>query len=526
MKKHLIKLSILFFILSLYKIGNTSAYFTNTQTVTGLTISTGYWITPTTKIGNSEPAFNKKDIIINYILENGESLDHVQLCYAFNLARPLICPNDDKFKSTSGSFDFNAEKDGIYEFYTQAFDKNGNREDKPETTENIYKTLIDTQAPSTSISLGRFGQDWHANNNLIINGGFETDPDLLKNWAPTGKGEHKIINNDDVRTGNIALIGWQSTTPTTDGTDEISQSISIGATETNLSFWYRIVSDDIGDNDWLSVKVIDSTNETVLLKAAKEITSIENDLGWKQANYSLAPWANKNVTIKFELVNHNSLKTYALLDDVRVTNSPNYIYSISPISFNAYDSTSGIMFTQYQVNNSGPLIYNGSHLDFDDQLINIGDTLVISYYSSDVAGNTEPPKNISLITQRQPLSTPTLLNSMTINRPMNAEISKISPNNISLKINNIPSSFGFSSDNLLNYEIIYQGNSVQKGIAGKINKEEINNNSVEKQFYLGTCSTGGICTPEIIPIGSTITLNLTGKLNGTEIEEITKSLVY
>jgi len=73
---------------------------------------------------------------------------------------------------------------------------------------------------------------------------------------------------------------------------------------------------------------------------------------------------------------------------------------------------------------------------------------------------------------------------------------------INLKIANLDSSF--------DYEILYTGNDLEKGITGRINPDEIKDSKYSKDFYLGTCSSGGSCTPEIVEIGSVITVNLMG----------------
>lgn len=74
-------------------------------------------------------------------------------------------------------------------------------------------------------------------------------------------------------------------------------------------------------------------------------------------------------------------------------------------------------------------------------------------------------------------------------------------NNINLEITNISSP--------LDYEILYTSNGLEKGISGHINSDEIIDSKYSKDFYLGTCSSGGMCTPEIIENGSIITINLT-----------------
>lgn len=98
--------------------------------------------------------------------------------------------------------------------------------------------------------------------------------------------------------------------------------------------------------------------------------------------------------------------------------------------------------------------------------------------------------------------------------------SRLSVNKITMTIFNI-SNFIKDTDSL-NYEIIYTSQGQEKGISGTIDKNTIENNKTDRDFYLGTCSTGGNCRPEP-NIGSAFKITLSGKLDGIEIEPITKT---
>lgn len=73
---------------------------------------------------------------------------------------------------------------------------------------------------------------------------------------------------------------------------------------------------------------------------------------------------------------------------------------------------------------------------------------------------------------------------------------------INLKLDNISK----SSD----YEILYTGNGVEKGLFGKITADEITGSKYSKDFYLGICSAGGTCVSDDVLPGSTITVNISG----------------
>lgn len=99
-------------------------------------------------------------------------------------------------------------------------------------------------------------------------------------------------------------------------------------------------------------------------------------------------------------------------------------------------------------------------------------------------------------------------------------ISRLSVNKITMTVFNIPNEWK-DTDNL-NYEIIYTSQGQEKGIAGIIDKNTIENSKTDRDFYLGTCSTGGSCRPEP-DIGSIFTVTVNGKLDDIEIEPITKT---
>ena len=66
---------------------------------------------------------------------------------------------------------------------------------------------------------------------------------------------------------------------------------------------------------------------------------------------------------------------------------------------------------------------------------------------------------------------------------------------ILLSIFNISDDYG--KGDLLKYEIIYNDGSEGKGIAGTILPETVEDNKADREFYLGTCSTG-VCVPDVV----------------------------
>ncbi len=69
---------------------------------------------------------------------------------------------------------------------------------------------------------------------------------------------------------------------------------------------------------------------------------------------------------------------------------------------------------------------------------------------------------------------------------------------ILLTVYNLPADYG--QGNLLEYEITYvDDQSLEKGITGTILPKEVENSKVDREFYLGTCSSGGTCVTNVIP---------------------------
>lgn len=86
--------------------------------------------------------------------------------------------------------------------------------------------------------------------------------------------------------------------------------------------------------------------------------------------------------------------------------------------------------------------------------------------------------------------------------PLQVTLSQLDDDyNIILNINNI--------DTPLQYEIIYTNSIGEQGFAGKFDMTDIVNHQISRQFYIGTCSSGGVCTSDA-DLGKTATVILTG----------------
>ena len=136
------------------------------------------------------------------------------------------------------------------------------------------------------------------------------------------------------------------------------------------------------------------------------------------------------------------------------------------------------------------------YYQIDPMYIPLGKFKIIAH-AVDKAGNIENSATIEFENSATPISTTSTSADPEINLS-----SDRTDNKINLKINNISK----PSD----YEILYIGNGVEKGLVGKITVDEIINSTYSKDFYLGICSTGGTCVVDDILPGSTITVNISG----------------
>jgi hypothetical protein len=136
---------------------------------------------------------------------------------------------------------------------------------------------------------------------------------------------------------------------------------------------------------------------------------------------------------------------------------------------------------EYQFNNQPPL----------------GRFRIIAH-AVDKAGNIENSAIIEFENAvPETILAPTLVSTLKINLSSSPASHKIN-----LEITNI-----FSP---LDYEIVYTGNGMEKGISGHIDSDEILDSKYSKDFYLGTCSASENCTPEVVEKGSTIFVDLIG----------------
>ncbi|MDD2482784.1 MAG: signal peptidase I [Candidatus Shapirobacteria bacterium] len=240
------------------------------------------------------------------------------------------------------------------------------------------------------------------------------------------------------------------------------------------------------------------------------------------ANGNISDWSD-SCSVTYDKTIPSSLITRPMLN----LEQDNDIYTIKPviefwdkeIHGTAFDQLSGVKnvdlsIYSYRENK----FWNGTEwLNGTEQTVRVtaqgttdweykinADSIPFGFYkiiahAIDKAGNVENSATIEF--EYVPTSvetiTPTPIPTTDINL-----LSNHSDNKINLEITNISAP--------LDYEILYTGNGLKKGIVGHINNDEIIDSKYVKDFYFGTCSTGGNCTPETVAVGSIITVNLTG----------------
>jgi len=163
----------------------------------------------------------------------------------------------------------------------------------------------------------------------------------------------------------------------------------------------------------------------------------------------------------------------------------------------------------------------GSHdsLRFLDNFLlnNLGDTVILKNDMAEEQDRFLYPSfagDYNWIWQRNPDG----IGSWELNKPeIDAHITSRydEANKILLTIFNIPENYG--DGDLIEYEIVY--NNGDRGIAGTILAETVENGKADREFYLGTCSAMGVCTPDEVPtreVELTLTQGITVIINQRE----------
>jgi hypothetical protein len=137
----------------------------------------------------------------------------------------------------------------------------------------------------------------------IVNPGFESG---LSGWTTTGSASASTTTHGG---SGAAMVG--STSPSNDST--ISQTFTVPAGATQLTFWYRITCPDTVSYDWATATLQDATAGTTATILAKTCT---NNGTWVQVTASVVAGHTVTLTLVSHDDDYAGDATYTLFDDV------------------------------------------------------------------------------------------------------------------------------------------------------------------------------------------------------------------
>jgi signal peptidase I len=337
------------------QIPNTESFFSNTSSIENNSFSTGFWVSTFSSITNEDPIINTTDLNIGYTLNSVENLDYVQLCYSINLDSNFICPENADFRTKSGSFNFNADKDGLYTFYTVARTLDGRFETDIDSEGKKYLVQIDTKPPTTFIDSTSFSIKNWSGQNLLENGSFESG---LLGWnISSSVGDHHIISSDPgVEETVLPLSGLEMFSlgfkePTTDQPvqDGIYQIFSLPQNlRPTVSFSFRSFNSDTSDFSNFNVQIL-GQNYQLLENIINFGRSFSDpvDSGWYSISKPLSNYYYDQPLKLFFGVNNVGSSGYAWadIDDIKISTTDLRVGETTTIQLITQDLGSGVFDT-------------------------------------------------------------------------------------------------------------------------------------------------------------------------------------
>ena len=142
----------------------------------------------------------------------------------------------------------------------------------------------------------------------LVNGDFESG---LTGWTSTGSTSASSTAHTGVGSAQVG-----SASPTTDSS--LSQTFTLPAGATSLSFWYQVHCPDTVTYDWASATLKDNTAGTTTTMLANTCT---NSGTWVQASASVTGGHSVTLTLSNHDDNYAGDPTYTLYDTVAVSGS-------------------------------------------------------------------------------------------------------------------------------------------------------------------------------------------------------------
>lgn len=339
------------------------------------------------KTANFDMSFSASD--------NWNNLVEIKFYYSFN-SGPFtefysLSPN---IKQASGTVVFNSPAgDGFYRFLSIAKDSAGNIENDGVDLDFLPAdswTVVDTAAPVSTLSTD---STMAVANERVYNGGFESGD--LDGWTIDSNGsDHQATLADSKTGGWSALIGFSSATPSgTPKYDSIKQTVTLPSWATStLSFWYRLLTDSTVSGGYFDGLVQhDGLEDKVVHDGWDDPVVTDTDLGWKNVNYQLNGLEGKSVDVVLKVTQpQDGYRTWTYLDDIKVTAATNSSTTGTSLSLSSHDASgSGTDTVQYKIDSGSSQTYT-SPFSLDAGLHQI------SYHSTDLAGNVEADKQITV----------------------------------------------------------------------------------------------------------------------------------
>jgi hypothetical protein len=356
------------------------------------------WTAPTSSV-NSLSQFQKSlPWVVNYTASDAETgIASVTLYYRKGSTGAFTMFGTNSHAggaSVTGSFNFDVSGlgDGRYEFAALAVDTDGNTESGPAAAEGF--TILDTVAPATTLTTttgivvdekvtnGNFSSGlatgWNYTGEAARISGSETAAGVTV-APPSGSGGMARVGHTEEDAGNLA--GGNSVWD-----NRLTQIID--KQDGFLSFWWRVLSFDAGENP---AAVVTINDKEILRVTGADVDAggYPNDSGWKRVFADLSGFSDNKLELKFYAGNSDPFKTeqsWMYIDEV-TTGRP------------AMKSSAGVVLTATDINGVTKINYsldngttwstaNGSTVTIAGADLAAGENLV-KYWAVDNAGNSE-----------------------------------------------------------------------------------------------------------------------------------------
>ena len=356
------------------------------------------WTAPTSSVTGLANYHKNLPFVVNYTAGDGETgVNSVTLYYRKGTSEAFTMFGTQTHAgqaSVSGSFSFDVSGlgDGRYEFATLATDIDGNAEAAPVAAEGF--TILDTVAPATGLTT----TTGIVVDEKVVNGNFSSS--LATGWNYTGEAV-RISGSETVAGVTVAPPSGSGGMVRIGNTEEDAGDLETGNSVWDnkltqiidkqdgfLSFWWRVLSFDAGEDPAAVVTVNDSE---VLRVTGAEIDEggYPNDTGWQRVFVDLTGFSDSKLEVKFYAGNSDSLaaeQSWMYVDEV-TTGRP-AIKSSAGVVLTATD-TNGVAEINYSLDDGGTWTSaGGSSVTIAGTNLAAGVNLV-KYYATDNPGNNE-----------------------------------------------------------------------------------------------------------------------------------------